>query len=232
MVNETYEESENFHHMTGQITLEKLSSSKRLEVMSTYYKFVMVRHPLERLVSAYRDKFEGVPLLQGVSHDQMWIVPIQRSIYQFVDPKGYTVWMAEGGTRPITISFIDMIRFMIRSPGSGKVLSDEHLVPFLTLCDPCRIRYDYYGNFKTFNKDAAVLVDKYGVGMDMLRSKYSTRNTTTDHLTHAFYDTLTNDLKIGLVNHFAMDLDFYYHIFPSERDNHMEILKINFTLPA
>ena len=121
-----------------------------------------------------------------------------------------------------------MVRFMIDPASKGKVYN-QHLAPFFDLCRPCRIRYNYYGNFKTFNEDAAVLVDKYGVGMDMLRNRYS--NTTTDHVTRVFYDTLTDDIKTQLVGYLAMDLDFYYHIFPSERDSHMEILNINFTLP-
>jgi len=35
----------------------RLSSSAKQRVLSTYFKFMFVRHPFERLVSAHQDKF-------------------------------------------------------------------------------------------------------------------------------------------------------------------------------
>jgi len=38
--------------------LDRFSLQKREEIMRNYFKFMFVRHPFERLISAYKDKFE------------------------------------------------------------------------------------------------------------------------------------------------------------------------------
>ena len=85
MVTATRQTAATVHHMFSRVTLQLLNDSERLDVVSTYYKFVMLRHPLERLVSAYRDKIEGVSL-QGVGIIG-WVGTIQHGMYEYVDPK-------------------------------------------------------------------------------------------------------------------------------------------------
>ena len=41
---------------TGYKYLSEWPKEKQIEILKTYYKFMFVRHPLERLLSAYRDK--------------------------------------------------------------------------------------------------------------------------------------------------------------------------------
>ncbi|XP_065189391.1 carbohydrate sulfotransferase 14-like [Sycon ciliatum] len=46
-----------FSHIADVVRLSKFSKEERLRRLKTYYKFMFVRDPLDRLVSAYLDKF-------------------------------------------------------------------------------------------------------------------------------------------------------------------------------
>ena len=55
--------------LNGNVFLrEGLTNEERLHQLKDYFKFIMLRNPLERLVSAYRDKIE--PPLEFSDHDR------------------------------------------------------------------------------------------------------------------------------------------------------------------
>ena len=78
----------------------------------------------------------------------------------------YKNWLLHGGRPEVNISFSDFIDYWL----AYDLSSDEHFRTIFSLCEPCCVQYNYYGNFETFSKDANVLIKRIGGGDVMLRS--------------------------------------------------------------
>ena len=100
------------------------------------------------------------------------------------------------------------------------------------VCKPCKIRYDYYGNFKDFNRDAEILLKHQGGNLTLLgQSYYEGSGKTTRDLAPDYYRQLSDHQKKQILEHLALDLTFYYTIFPEEKDSHKTIMNTNYEVP-
>ena len=191
-----------------------------------YFKYVMFRHPLERLLSGYRSKM-SVAINEGktVDEDDRYIegdkfLWAKREIISYSFPKVYRKWEAAQESYPVNITFSDFIDYWLKSE---KLSSNPHFNSIVKLCNPCLVRYDYYGNFKTFVSDAKLLMDKIGASPSELRPQYP---QPSDSLVHQFYGQLNKTQKIAVVKKLAAELELYYMLFPPEKDSHKQMLEI------
>ena len=186
----------------------------------------MYRNPVERLFSGYRSKVMRFPL-HGLKRSSRfnWL---RMEIYKYKHPKLYAEWYAKGGTRPVNISFTDFVDYYLNK----KTLNtDEHFQTIYDLCQPCHVRYSYYGNFKTFDTDVEALMEHIRSDSSLLRQGYYQGEGETTDLAPQYYSLLPNEQKIRIINKLALDLNFYYTLFPSERDSHKVIMGIDYDVP-
>ena len=122
--------------------------------LGNYTKIVFVRDPLERLVSAYQDKFAN-----GNSSDS-----------------GGTVYQTGIGTeiirkyrnRPTELSlknghdvtFAEFVSYVIDEWKDGRRQLDVHWRPVIDLCLPCSMEYDMVGKFETLHRDVDFLLQR------------------------------------------------------------------------
>ena len=224
----------NQHRLEEAISLQTFyhqPKRKHLQILRNYFKFVMLRNPLERLVSGYRSKVLRYPLV-GLKTDTPHYNWFRKKIYSHTHPEEYKAWVDTQGACPINISFSDFIDFLLADGETFSMGMDEHFQPIVNLCQPCRVRYSYYGNFKTFESDANVLMSAIDADKDLLRHGYyddSDSKPTKDLVKH-FYSTLNIRQRLGIIRRLSKELDFYYHIFPSECDIHKNILGVDVNL--
>ena len=209
------------------LSLAGLSRDKKKLVIEKYYKFVMYRNPVERLFSAYRAKVQRHPL-QGLGDEQPHYNWLRKGIYKYKHPKLYRLWHQSRGKVPIKISFSDFIDYWLYR---GGLTFDEHFETIYNLCQPCQVRYDYYGSFKTFDRDAEVLIKHLGSDSSLLRGEYHQKGKQTSDLAPGYYKSLSSQQKKLIIAKLALDLSFYYTIFPSERDSHKVIMDTNHDVP-
>ena len=201
---------------------------ERIEIMKRSFKFIMYRHPLERLLSAYRSKIERYPLV-GLLKDTPHYNWLRRHIFAHIHPSQYKDWLLHGGRPEVNISFSDFIDYWL----TYDLSSDEHFRTIFSLCEPCRVQYNYYGNFETFDKDAGVLLNRIGGHDWMLRSGYyeDDGSIPTKYLLEQYYGELNLYQKLAVIRKLSLDIDFYYHVFPPEEDIHKRILGIDYDIP-
>ena len=121
-------------------TFKNLGDSPPLEVerkVREYYKFMFVREPLLRLVSAYKDKF----VLNNTYFHERFGIKIVKHMRQNapVNSKGDDVLLKE------------FLQYITESRVEDM---NEHWMPFFELCQPCAVSYNFIGSFENLNADS------------------------------------------------------------------------------
>lgn len=197
-----------------------LDNTKRLDKIQNYYKFVVIRHPLERLVSAFRNKIEP-PLTDFSIRFPDYI---KLTILQKYRQKEFEEWVESETKGNLTVKFEEFVLYFV-SADLTKI--NPHLKPVIHSCHPCRVRYNFYGNFRTYGQDAQMAMQHLNIDPKFYRNKslHSSSQQTTGYLGR-YYDQLSDSLKFQLYHKLHDELEFYYTLFPSERNSHIAMLRI------
>ena len=118
--------------------LSNYTEEERNQRLKTYLKFVFVREPLQRLLSAYKNKFLQIP---------SYTKHLRKEIVQSLRPQDFK---PEGKN---FIKFKEFIQYF-----SNNMSRNQHWRQYEKLCHPCVIDYDFIGHLETLKEDAALLL--------------------------------------------------------------------------
>ncbi|XP_077529737.1 carbohydrate sulfotransferase 10-like [Haemaphysalis longicornis] len=108
---------------------------------SAYIKLLVVRHPFERLVSAYVDKVRTTrPFLPSVK--QMY-----KNGFVGKGPNG-------------TFTFGEFVNYILELPADKW---DNHWAPFTPRCRPCSMRYNVIARVETLDRDLEAFLPRIGL---------------------------------------------------------------------
>ena len=109
----------------------------RNRILKDYYKFMVVRHPLDRLLSCYMDKIVG--------NNKEFLTQIT---------KIRRMQLERYGTEQVDFpSFLEIIL---------EVKLNSHWTPASVLCDPCNVKYDKIVKLETFKEDLVEVLPHLG----------------------------------------------------------------------
>ena len=182
----------------------------------------MYRNPAERLVSGFLDKIASSPMVFNTRNP--WNSD-KKLIYQHAHPNEFREWQRSVTKVPINITFSDLVETMI---ATGGMKHNEHFRTTFEMCNPCEVRYSYYGNFKFFDRDVGVFTDRIHGSRSHIRTAY---NQVSSSVAPDYYRQLTDQLKMKLINLLARDFVFYYTLFPAEQDSHKAIMGTDYDIP-
>ncbi|TKS92700.1 Carbohydrate sulfotransferase 12 [Collichthys lucidus] len=111
-----------------------------------YTKFLFVRDPFVRLISAYREKF----LMDNKNFYQNFGQKILR-LYGNQPAPQLAEEAFSSGIRP---SFYNFIQYLVDPRTEMKEPFQEHWRQMHRLCHPCLIKYDFVGHQETLQEDA------------------------------------------------------------------------------
>jgi len=183
------------------------------------FKFTLVRHPLERLLFVYIDYFKD-PL--SLSANQ-FPNNLKQEIFEKYRPVVYQHWIATGGSYNITISFPEFINYFIES---FKELLASQLQPYTQACQPCLLKYQFYGRYRRLQTEISELVRYLGLEDRQWIIQSVTSRNVTDLLAE-YYGKLSDVGKSRIYDAVRQELLFYYHLYPGERFSHMRILGVH-----
>ncbi|XP_034757269.1 carbohydrate sulfotransferase 12-like [Etheostoma cragini] len=135
-------------------TLTHLTSFPRPEVkakLKHYTKFLFVRDPFVRLVSAYRDKF--------LRRNEYFYLHFARDILRLygnlTNPPETVDKAFASGIHP---SFYNFIQYLLDPQTEEKRPLEPHWRQMYRQCHPCLIQYDFIGHQETLQQDAGQLL--------------------------------------------------------------------------
>ncbi|XP_068606116.1 carbohydrate sulfotransferase 12-like [Brachionichthys hirsutus] len=119
--------------------------------LKKYTKFLFVRDPFLRLISAYRDKLET----PNEEFYHRFARVMLRSYGNQPTPPSTVDEAFGAGIRP---SFSHFVQYLLDPRTEKKVPFNEHWQQVYRLCHPCQIQYDFVGHLETAEEDAEQLL--------------------------------------------------------------------------
>nr|XP_028563052.1 carbohydrate sulfotransferase 8-like [Podarcis muralis] len=175
--------------------LSSYPSDQQVKLLNSSIKVMFTRHPLERLVSAYRDK---------LLHFEPFYVSVAKRIK--------TLFRGNpNSTDPVT--FQEFVNFVLKH--APKDL-DIHWKPMFMLCDPCNIHYDILGKYETLGEDADHVLRRIGAPDDLQYpdfKRYGTEKRTNSNITLNYFSKLSKDQVQKLKDLYSIDFSSFNYSF-------------------
>ncbi|XP_068811715.1 carbohydrate sulfotransferase 8 isoform X2 [Struthio camelus] len=172
--------------------------------LNTYTKMLFIREPFEKLVSAFRDKFE---------HPNNYYHPV----FGKAIISRYRVNATKEALRTGSgVKFKEFIQYLLDV--HRPVGMDIHWDHVNRLCSPCLIDYDFVGKFESMEDDANFFLHLIGAPQNLTFPKFKDRHSneerTTTKITQHYFAQLSPSQR-------QRSYDFYY----------MDYLMFNYSKP-
>lgn len=128
----------NVHLMNFDRLFNLIGKGHIAQILKHYYKFLFVRHPFERLVSSYRNKFYET---NNTYFQRMYGSRILRMHRNNLTDEEFRAGKG--------VTFKEFITWIVE-----KKVYDPHWVPIYYICFPCIIPYDFIGKMESLKSDS------------------------------------------------------------------------------
>jgi hypothetical protein len=172
------------------------------------FKFVFVRHPFERLVSAYNDKFFGrrdPDYLESLFyHEKPVEVLLKASFNKFLFNRATTA--------NFKVTFEKFARFVIYEI-QNRIVShgSYHWMPYTDFCGLCLVNYDFVGKLETLGTDLELLSRRVPANLnltlfkDIFESKKNSSPSKSEETSKLSFSSLPKSLIRELFEAYKMD---------------------------
>jgi hypothetical protein len=179
-------------------TLHHYSRDDIMEILDSYFNFIVVRHPFDRLVSGYKDKLAGVNHIFEHSLGSK-ILGLLRP-----DEDPAKIKLGKGVTFREFVQYLNIY---------GE--RNQHFRVYQDMCHPCLINYDYVVKLETQGNDADYLINEKlsGYGSHRTLNQHSTRGGAADYFSGwkslPEFDNVTAEGVEELVGVYEQDIHMF-----------------------
>lgn len=182
-------------HRKGIIpSLSNYSSSEIEMFLKTFTKFIFVRHPFERLLSAYHNKLE-----QHYESSKYFQTRFGREIIKKYRINATKKSLDKGDD----VTFAEFAAYLISNNNSF----NEHWRPIFELCHPCQIDYDIIGKYETLVEDSQFILDNLHI--NNISFPQSLKASQTSSNLKKYFNTLSPETIKHLYNIYKMDFELF-----------------------
>ncbi|XP_076357526.1 carbohydrate sulfotransferase 11 [Tachypleus tridentatus] len=181
-------------------TLNKVSIQEAWSMLKTYLKFLFVRHPYERLLSAYRNKFEN-------RYSDYFTSRFGRKIIQRYRTNASQVSLKKGHD----VTFEEFVQYISELDPVQKSTFNEHWRPIFDLCLPCSLNYKVIGKYETLKDDSDYVLWKAGLlqKIDFPQREQSYKMEPTAVLLKKYFNQISQDVKDKLYTIYQADFTIF-----------------------
>ncbi|XP_050711777.1 carbohydrate sulfotransferase 13-like isoform X1 [Eriocheir sinensis] len=213
----------NLHAELRELYPPPASATEQERMLNISMRLIVVRHPFERLLSAYRDKMLRVrnpqdPCIkqqQEIAHSYMDTeaqpLPYSPEELQKATDDRHN---ATGLVHPTFTQFLKKVRDDVRKKGGKKNRQvNNHWRPFWIACEPCHLDYDVIAHVETLAEDQEFVIRELGL-QDRLRparthaSKFDGYNDTST-ASEAYFRKVPLKLMESLAELLRPDFDMF-----------------------
>jgi len=185
--------------------LSNYSSHEVQHRLEHFMKFMFVRHPLERLLSAYRNKF-----YQNYSSSQYFRVRYGTNIIK----KYRTHPSNESLQFGHDVTFTEFVKYLVDPQTTSKTHYNEHWRPMMELCSPCHIHYDVIGKYETLLDDAWFVLQKAKLS-HLIEFPQTQKASSTNSLIGEYIAPLTQQQLSDLYHIYQFDFTLFNYQHPN-----------------
>lgn len=176
-------------------TLNRFNQKEIMHRLQTYKKFMFVREPLDRVVSAYRDKFEN----PNDYYHNLFGKPII-SRYR-PTPSAEALKTGNG------VTFKEFVQYLL--DGHRPVGMDIHWEQMNKLCHPCLIDYDLIGKFENMEEESTFLLRMIRAPDSLKLPRFKDRNPkdvrTSKGITERYFSQVSFMERQSVYDFYYMD---------------------------
>ncbi|XP_046417380.1 carbohydrate sulfotransferase 11-like isoform X1 [Neodiprion fabricii] len=193
--------------------LPEMELSEAVEALEKSRKLLVVRHPFERLLSAYRDKLENS--VAGREHGTLHFYKKYGSkiVAKFRDeriapPRSDQVIRPKDIPPPAGIepTWREFVQYLIHTDLAS--YGDDHWMPYYLFCTPCLIRFNIIAKVETLWRDQIFAIHELGME-NQLTPKWRHSNAGSSSAAEIYFTQLTPNLVRQLYEKFKLDFELF-----------------------
>uniref|UniRef100_A0A8C4NJI1 Carbohydrate sulfotransferase n=1 Tax=Eptatretus burgeri TaxID=7764 RepID=A0A8C4NJI1_EPTBU len=152
--------------------------------LATYSKFLFVREPFARLVSAFQSKFA----VQNEVFYHRFAVPMLQLYQGVVEPAASAAdaLSDKTGNGSSRLQFSSFVRYLLDPNTEKQKPLNEHWRQVYRLCHPCQISYDFVGHLEKQTEETTYLLRMLGVPPSLHLPPAFHKKTDLDRVERSF----------------------------------------------
>lgn len=176
--------------------------------LENYFKFIFVRHPLDRLFSAWHNKFHE----NFLDMQKRYGVPIVKKFRENPpdNPEGDDVTLEE---------------FFKYLAGTSTTQYNEHWMPFDELCQPCYVDYNFIGMYEDLENEATTMIKHLGLSKKVTyptRQPYYNKNAVPDDAKIVEWRKMSLETFQQALKKYAKDFGLFGYAMPENVEEYLE----------
>lgn len=187
--------------------LYKESAEKQTKLMSEYRKFLVVREPLERLLSGYRNKFFHPNKQHQEEYHNRYLEFYQKH------PNLKTLRKVRTNFSAGPLRFEEFLVYYVDCFDTNWYLN-EHFVPEYLLCHPCDINFDYIGKYESINRDTDYIFQRLGVGIKFPGKNDNYSSVSTTSVAESYYKPVSSQTLKEVMKILSPDYTIFGYQIP------------------
>ncbi|XP_030846602.1 carbohydrate sulfotransferase 11 isoform X3 [Strongylocentrotus purpuratus] len=181
------------------------SRRMRERILRSYTKIMFARHPMSRVLSAYKNKLAPDTTFNRA---RRWQKTIGEGIFEHFHP--------DSTNNDYSLTFADFVKFL-GEEGNLRGKDDKHWMEMYKMCSPCGINYDIIGKFETMSTDAEFVLESLSLSnaVEFPSSTGSSPTNSSDYVI-PYYAQLPDDDVMKLYERYRLDFELFGYDIPHE----------------